>query len=380
MPRYVVAFVLCLISLSVVFGAESVSTDSIDYRLQGEYTGLGRGVQVVARGDGKFEASTIPGGLPGAGGETSGRITVKGKTNGERVDFTFPDGMLIVEPESASWQSHAGEQLGVLPKVRRQSPTMGLTPPSHAERLFVDGKIGELDSAKLSPEGFLVRGAITKKPVEDFRLHVEFRTPFTPKAGGQGRGNSGLYIQRRYEVQILDSFGHPEGEANECGGLYRQMATRLNMALPPMTWQTYDIWFRQARFTSEGHKYAPAEITVVHNGVTVHDRYRLVNKTGAGQNEGPNPLPLLFQDHGDDVVYRNVWLVRGETEPHAVHSPIFTSATGPVIESGSHIVTVPPGNEMPVVVLSPEGSNVSPALPGLPVNCLPCCPPVGEAR
>lgn len=297
----------------VARAADSVSTDSLDYRLQGEYVGLGRGLQVIARGDGNFEAATIPCGLPGAGGSTRGRITVKGKASGESAAFQFPEGWVRVEPESATWYGHNNTLVGTLTKVRRQSPTLGLQPPVNAERLFVDGQIGELDSAKLSPDGFLMRGAITKNPVRDFRLHVEFRTPFTPTGKGQGRGNSGLYIQRRYEVQILDSFGHFDGDPSECGGLYKQKAADLNMALPPMTWQTYDIWFRHAQFDSTGRKIAPAVITVVHNGVTIHDHYAIVTKTGAGQLEGPQGLPLLFQDHGDDVVYRNVWLVHGET-------------------------------------------------------------------
>jgi hypothetical protein len=323
--------------------AESVSTDSIDYRLQGEYAGLGRGVQVVALGDGNFEASTIPGGLPGAGGNTRGRIMVKGTAQGESATFQFPDGWLQVESETATWYRHDNTLVGSLNKVRRQSPTLNLAPPSSAERLFVDGQIGELDSAKLSPEeGFLMRGAITKTPVQDFRLHVEFRTPFTPKGKGQGRGNSGLYIQRRYEVQILDSFGHFDGDASECGGLYKQQPASVNMALPPMTWQTYDIWFRQAKFDETGRKITPATITVVHNGVTIHDHYAIVTKTGAGQLEGPQGLPLLFQDHGDDVVYRNVWLVHGETLPESGSSLTSAGASCAPCTAGKTFCSIRP--------------------------------------
>jgi hypothetical protein len=147
--------------------------------------------------------------------------------------------------------------------------------------------------------------------VEDFRLHLEFRLPFMPYATGQGRGNSGVYIQRRYEVQILDSFGL-EGVANECGGLYRQQPPDVNMCLPPLTWQTYDIWFTAARFDGEGNKTANARITVLHNGVPIHNDYEVVAKTGAGRPEAPEPMPILLQDHGNPVRFQNVWIVLGQ--------------------------------------------------------------------
>ena len=91
---------------------------------------------------------------------------------------------------------------------------------------------------------------MTKQPVGDFCMHLEFRTPYKPHARGQGRGNSGVYIQRRYEVQVLDSFSL-EGEANECGGLYRTKTPDVNMCLPPLSWQTYDIDFKKAELKKD---------------------------------------------------------------------------------------------------------------------------------
>jgi hypothetical protein len=113
--------------------------------------------------------------------------------------------------------------------------------------------------------------------------------------------------QRRYEVQILDSFGL-RPQFNDGASMYRTKAPDLNMVFPPLQWQTYDIYFTAARFDDEGNRIAQARITVLYNGIKVHDNYQLPNKTGAGQPEGPNPLPILLQDHGNPVVFRNVWI------------------------------------------------------------------------
>jgi hypothetical protein len=130
-----------------------------------------------------------------------------------------------------------------------------------------------------------------------------------PLARGQARGNSGVYIQKRYEVQILDSFGL-RGADNECGGLYKQRAPLLNMSFPPLIWQTYDIDFTAARFDAAGKKTANARITVRQNGVVIHDNIEITAKTGGGSVEGPDPLPIKLQDHGNLVHFRNIWIVR----------------------------------------------------------------------
>jgi hypothetical protein len=170
----------------------------------------------------------------------------------------------------------------------------------------------------VTPDGLLQAGVLTKQPVDAFRLHLEFRTPYMPYARGQARANSGVYIQQRYEVQILDSFGL-EGVENECGGLYRQTRPELNMCLPPLAWQTYDIWFTPPRFDGEGKKTANARITVLHNGFPIHQDREVTAKTGGGKQEGPEPFPINLQEHGNPVVFRNIWIVPGpgETLPAA---------------------------------------------------------------
>ena len=148
---------------------------------------------------------------------------------------------------------------------------------------------------------------MTKQDFTDFKLHAEFKTPqLPPNVKGQGRGNSGIYIQRRYEVQILDSFGL-EPKKNECGSIYEFKAPDKNACDMPGRWQSYDIIFHAAKFNGS-KKVKNARITVWQNGVLIQNDVELENKTGAGQPEGPEPGPLLLQEHGNKVCFRNIWI------------------------------------------------------------------------
>ncbi len=150
---------------------------------------------------------------------------------------------------------------------------------------------------------------ITKKKFRDFRLHLEFRTPFMPDSRGQGRGNSGVYLQGRYEVQVLDSYAL-EGADNECGGIYRVGRPRVNMCAAPMQWQTYDIEFHSPQFDDSGVKKDDAWVTVVHNGVEIHAGQKLKEPTyGAAEGNVAEPGGIYLQDHGNAVQFRNIWLV-----------------------------------------------------------------------
>jgi hypothetical protein len=129
------------------------------------------------------------------------------------------------------------------------------------------------------------------------------------KARGQGRGNSGVYLQNRYEVQVLDSYGLA-GLDNECGGIYKIGRPRVNMCAPPGQWQSYDMTFKAARFNNAGNKTDKARLTVVHNGVTIHDDIEIPGPTG-GALDGDESRPggIYLQDHGNPVQFRNIWVV-----------------------------------------------------------------------
>ncbi len=153
---------------------------------------------------------------------------------------------------------------------------------------------------------------ITKQNFQDFKLHLEFNVPEKPAGTKhQGRGNSGVYIQRRYEVQILDSYGLKPGN-NDCGAIYKIKAPDRNVCKKPGQWQSYDITFHAPRFEKKGEdfkKIKNARITVLHNGVKIHNDVEIPNKTGGGRPEGPKPGPILLQDHGNKVRFRNIRIV-----------------------------------------------------------------------
>jgi hypothetical protein len=301
-------FACALALASGCFGPEHLEPEEggRDYRLQGEYTGEGFGAQVVAIGAGRFRAVLYPGGLPGAGGDAGTAVTATGRDDGDAVtlegdfDGALRDGTLRVRT--------ASDESALLRRIERESPTLGAAPPAGAEVLFDGADVSAFAEATLDPRGFLAAGARTREAFGSFTLHVEFRTPFMPDARGQFRGNSGVYLQDRYEIQVLDSFGHMP-EADACGAIYEQRAPDRNMTFPPLVWQTYDVEFEAARFDDAGAKTAPATVTVRHNGVLVHDRVALAGPTGRGEPEAATSGPLVLQDHWNPVVYRNVWLV-----------------------------------------------------------------------
>src|SRR5205823_7252125 len=143
------------------------------------------------------------------------------------------------------------------------------------------------------------------KKFGDFQLHVEFNVPYMPKAKGQARGNSGVYLDGTYELQVLDSYGL-KSQDNDCGAIYKQVAPSVNACKPPLQWQTYDVTFQKARV--EGDKVVKkARITVEQNGIKIIDNAEISPTPGGVNTKEGADGPLLLQDHGDDVQFRNIW-------------------------------------------------------------------------
>jgi hypothetical protein len=222
-----------------------------------------------------------------------------------------------------------------LKRVTRSSPTLGMAPPEGAVVLF-DGKNfdrwqhgdGRPVSWHLLENGAMeVRSAqnrkeradgiggdiLTKQSFGDCRLHIEFRYPVEPGKAGQGRGNSGVFLQRDYEVQVLNSYGL-HGLWNECGALYKVAPPMVNAARPPMEWQTYDIEYT-ASVWKDGKKVSPPRITVRHNGVLIHHDAEIPHATShtflGRKSEPQGDGPIRLQDHGNAIQYRNIWLLPG---------------------------------------------------------------------
>ncbi|MBM4018654.1 MAG: DUF1080 domain-containing protein [Planctomycetes bacterium] len=259
-------------------------------------------------------------------GEQPLKIELSGKAEGKTVPLTGKGGDVEWNGTVEGGKSLVAESR--LGKFRlegsfRRSPTEGQKPPAGAVVLlpFEEGKPPSLaawanmkgEPALWPPQddgSILVRGGNiqTRQEFGSIRLHLEFRCPYMPAARGQARGNSGVYQQSRYECQVLDSFGLAPKD-NECGGIYSVSAPKTSASLPPGRWQTYDITFKAPK-VADGKIVEPALMTVLHNGIEIHKDVKVDHVTTAGVG-GPvkSPAPLMLQDHGNPVRFRNIWLV-----------------------------------------------------------------------
>jgi hypothetical protein len=290
-----------------------------DFKYQGEYgeaeAGKAKyGVQVIALQDGKFRAVIFPGGLPGAGfsGDKSTKEEFEGVLGDGKISIVAKGWTSITIDGQTATLKKGGFDDVVLKKIVRQSPTLGLKPPAGAKVLYggpddvKNWKGGHADA-----RGLLAAVTSSVDKFGSFTLHAEFLLPFKPGGRGQGRANSGVYLQDRYECQVLDSFGL-KGENNECGGFYQQFAPSVNMCFPPLQWQTYDIEFTAAKFGPDGKRTEPARATVKHNGVVIQDNVEFKGPTPGGGLSGKDnadPGAIQLQGHGNPVFFQNIWIV-----------------------------------------------------------------------
>ncbi len=288
-----------------------------DFAIQGEYAASpaigkvsgGYGLQVVALGDSKFQAALYKGGLPGSGAENNEFTLLKGETKGGKTTLKGSVGETVVISGNTATGTKGDEKLFVYDRVERKSPTLGKAAPKNAKVLFGVKDTDRFSDGKKLDGELLKEGVVSMDSFGDFTLHLEFRTPYKPKTkpGSQDRGNSGVYIFNNYETQILDSFGI-KGEFNFCGALYRKKPPAVNMCLPPLAWQTYDIEFTTPRF-KDGKKVKNARITTRQNGVLIHDDYELEKGTGAGGGRPEKEKGQIhLQGHGNPVRFQNIWL------------------------------------------------------------------------
>jgi hypothetical protein len=297
-----------------------------DFRFQGEYCGtlsgaggtVRLGAQVRALGDGAFRTTFFPGGLPGDGWDgktiiqrspsTDDKVPTDARLVGDRVviEQVYRG---VCDGRSIAGQTDGGLKFE-LARVHRGSPTLGAKPPAGALVLFDGSGTGEWQQgASLTPQKFLNFGATTKRKFRDFMLHVEFMISYVPHTQNiNQRPNSGVYLQERYEIQILDSFGVTMGQ-HDCGVLYAQITPKLNMCYPPLSWQTYDIDFQAARYDAAGKKTKLGRCTVKFNGVCILDDVEIKHSTPGGIPESPADKGIYLQSHGLPVFFQNVWIV-----------------------------------------------------------------------
>ncbi|MDD3590794.1 MAG: DUF1080 domain-containing protein [Thermoguttaceae bacterium] len=307
------------------------------FNIQGEYLWPEKnfGFQVVARGADKFDVVGYQDGLPGNGWtRDKARFFASAEIKGDKLvlapqkmdiprygedrDVVFNDEQKAVPmtayvKDGKYFLNYKGEH--EIQKVDRESETLGMKAPEGAIVLF-DGQdrgwfAGDFKLSDEQEDAFWAEARF--KPFErgrSYTLHLEFLLSFMPNASGQGRSNSGVYLQEQYECQVLDSFGL-NGENNECGGFYQQLVPEVNMCFPPLTWQTYDFDVTPAQYEN-GKKVANAKIVVKHNGVQIHDA-ELANETPGGKNENDEATEttgrgIYLQGHGNKVQYRNIWI------------------------------------------------------------------------
>ena len=320
MPRLAWFLLACVALAGIAAAAAPLEQD-----VQGIYEGACKD----AKGEHKIEARVVAWGKgtfkvfirqPLEEGKVA-KVDLDGKTDGDAVQFTGKAGDVEWSAAYADGTIKGTCGQGCTLEIRRvvrESPTLGAKPPAGAI-VLLDGKTFDEVTCAANKDGTpqewkavdgggiqVPRGGMNSKRQFDgsLKLHVEFKIPFIPNERDQGRGNSGVYLPNGDEIQVLDSFGSPSYKGGGCGGLYAykdpDAFDQFSLAsLPPLQWQTYDVEYRVEK--QDGKPTGKPRVTVLHNGIKIHDNVELKKDARKGG--------FHFQDHGNPVHYRNIWVL-----------------------------------------------------------------------
>lgn len=306
-----------------------------DFQVQGEYSGSieggeNLGAWVVGQGGDKYNVVFLPGGLLTLPGQAGGgwNRTVRHSGSGTAANLATANGFKASITGAGEARVMKGttqdNKAFTLNRVLRRSPTLGLVPKAEwkAVHWFREGVAADLTKWSPRPDvpqmkygGFLLRGVTSNESHGTVFLHIEVRSPYCPSCRDQGRGNSGIYLRGMHEMQVLDSFGLAGGD-NDLGSIYRVKAPLVNAALPPLSWQTYDCYYTPGTGNS-------ATMTVYLNGVLVQDKSAVTVITEAGFSGNS----LYLQNHGNEVIFNNIWAVQNATEASLPFATVMGGAT-----------------------------------------------------
>lgn len=313
-----------------------------DFQVQGEYVGTidgggTLGAWVVGQGGDKYNVVFLPGGLLTLPGQEHGgwNQTVRHAGAGTAANLTTANGFRGAitgtgEAKVMKGTTQDGKAF-TLNRVLRKGPTTGLQPKPEwrAATWFKQNTAADLskwsprpDAPQMKYGGYLFRGVTGNESHGTVFLHIEVMSPYCPSCRDQSRGNSGIYLRGMHEMQVLDSFG-TAGTDNELGAIYKVKAPSVNAALPPLSWQSYDCYYTPGAGNS-------ATMTIYLNGVKVQDKsvVNLITEAGFSGNS------LYLQNHGNEVIFNNIWVVKDATEASFPYANVLGMVTGLAAEGG----------------------------------------------